>query len=112
MSLLFHKFQDSTQFCSEWSCYFLVIKDVNITSDADDNTIYQSGKNVDDVINGLQFSAEKLFHWFNDNQIKGNTDKNHLLWVQSLIKTHICEKSLGFKIDYKLTFDNHVKSIQ
>ena len=40
---------------------FLVVKDVNFASYADDNTIYQSGKTVDDVINGLQVSAEKLF---------------------------------------------------
>ena len=31
----------------------LVVKDVNFASYADDNTIYQSAKSVDDVINGL-----------------------------------------------------------
>ena len=36
-------------------------------------------KLVDDVINGLQVSAEKLFKWFSDNQMKGNTDKCHLV---------------------------------
>ena len=40
---------------------FLVVKDLNFASYADDNTIYESGKTVDDVINGLQVSAEKLF---------------------------------------------------
>ena len=40
---------------------FLVIKDVDFASYADDNTIYQSGRTVDDVINGLQVSTEKLF---------------------------------------------------
>ena len=40
------------------------MKDVNIASYADDNAVYQSGNNVDDVINGLQVSAEKLFRWF------------------------------------------------
>ena len=55
------------------------VKDVNFASYADDNTIYQSGKTVDDVINGLQVSAEKLFKWFSDNQMKGNTDKCHLI---------------------------------
>ena len=43
---------------------FLVVKDVNFASYADDNTIYQSANNVDDVINDLQLSAEKLFRWF------------------------------------------------
>ena len=35
---------------------FLIIKDVNIASYPDDNTIYQSGNNVDDVINGAKYS--------------------------------------------------------
>ena len=98
---------------------FLVAKDVNFASYVDDNTVYQSGRNVDDVINDLQLSAEKLFRWFSDNQIKGNTDKSHLTMStnntpelkvgDSLIKTSTCEKLLGVKIDYKLAFDNYVK---
>ena len=98
---------------------FLVAKDVNFASYVNDNTIYQSGRNVDDVINDLQLSAEKLFRWFSDNQIKGNTDKSHLTMStnntpelnvgDSLIKTSTCEKLLGVKIDYKLAFDNYVK---
>ena len=98
---------------------FLVAKDVNFASYVDDNTVYQSGRNVDDVINDLQLSAEKLFRSFSDNQIKGNTDKSHLTMStnntpelkvgDSLIKTSTCEKLLGVKIDYKLAFDNYVK---
>ena len=100
---------------------FLVIKDVDFASYADDNTIYQSGGNVDDVINGLKVSAEKLFKWFSDNQMKGNTDKCHLIMStknapelqigDSSIKPSNCEKLLGVKIDYKLTFDEHVNSL-
>ena len=95
---------------------FLVVKDVNFASYADDNTIYQSGRNID-----LQLSAEKLFRWFFDNQMKGNTDKCHLIMNtnntpelkvgDSLIKRSTCEKLLGVKIDYKLTFDNHVGNL-
>ena len=100
---------------------FLVFKDVNFASYADDNTIYQLGRNVDDVINDLQLSAEKLFHWFSDNHMKGNTDKCHLIMstndtpelkvVDSLINTSTCGKLIGVKIDYKLTFDNHVANL-
>ena len=46
---------------------FLVFKDVNFVSYADDNTIYESIKSVDNVINGLQVSAQKCFKWFSDN---------------------------------------------
>lgn len=84
---------------------FLLIKDVNIASCTDDNTIYQSGNNIDDVINGLQVSAEKLVHWFTDNLMKGKTDKCHLIMStnnaqetpggESLIKTCTCEEHPG-----------------
>ena len=101
---------------------FLIVKDVNFASYADDNTIHQSGRTVDDdVINDLQFSAEKLFHWFSDNQMKGNTDKLHLIMStnnrpelkigDSLDKTSTYEKLLDLKIDYKLIFDNHVANL-
>ena len=76
---------------------------------------------VDDVITELQLSAEKLFRWFSDNQIKGSTDKCNLIMStnntleletgDSLIKTSTFEKLLGVKIDYILTFDNHVSNL-
>ena len=91
---------------------FLVVKDVSFASYADDNTIYQSANDGDDVINNLGLS---------DNQMKGNTDKCHLIMStnnnpeiqvgDSLINASDCEKLLGLKIDYKLNFDNHVNSL-
>ena len=100
---------------------FLVAKDANFASYADDNTIYQSGRNVDDVTNYLQLSAEKLFRRFFDNQIKGNANKCRLIMSSnntpgleigdSLIKASTCEKLLGITIDCKLTFDNHVANL-
>ena len=107
---------------------FLVIKDVDFGSYANDtiyqsgiNTIYQSGRTVDNVNNGLKVSAEKRFQWFSNNQMKGNTDQCHLIMStnnatelqigDSSIKTSNCEKLLGVKIDYKLTFDEHVNSL-
>ena len=51
---------------SDFTQYFLsdlfpVVKDVRFASYADDNTIYHSGRNVGNVINDLQLSAEKVF---------------------------------------------------
>ena len=53
--------------------------------------------------------------------MKRNTDKCHLIEStnnapelkvgDSLIKTSTCEKLVGVKIDYKLTFDIHVASL-
>ena len=98
---------------------FLVISDTDFSSYADDNTLYDSGNSIDEVISSLQESAEKLFQWFSHNQMKGNTDKCHLIVStdkpieiqvgESLIKNSTCEKLLGVKIDNKLNFATHVK---
>ena len=58
---------------------FLIVDDIDIANYADDNTIYKEHENIDDLITSLQDSATKLFKWFDDNQMKGNTDKCHLL---------------------------------
>ena len=49
---------------------FIVISNTGFSTYADDNTIYDSGNNIDDVISCLQESAEKLFQWFSHNQMK------------------------------------------
>ena len=56
--------------------------------------------------------------------MKGNTYQCHLILMilrardsnkmqteNSLIKSSLCEKRLGFKLDHQLTFDQHVKSL-
>ena len=100
---------------------FLLLKGVNIASYADDNTFYDSCDTTEEVILSLQSSSEKLFQWLSDNQMKGNPEKCHLIMstdqsvnVQlggSLIERSDCEKMLGVKIDYKLNFDKHVKTL-
>ena len=40
---------------------FLVISDTEFSSYVDDNTIYDSGNSIDDVISSLKESSEKLF---------------------------------------------------
>ena len=98
-----------------------MISDTDSYSYADDNTVYDSGNSIDEVISSLQQSAEKLFQWFSHNQIKGNTDKCRLIVStdepievgvdEPLIKNSTCEKLLGVKIDNKLNFDTHVKGL-
>ena len=100
---------------------FLVISDTDSSSYPDDNTVYDSGNSIDEVISSLQQSAEKLFQWFSHNQMKGNTDKCRLIVStdepievgvdEPLIKNSTCEKLLGVKIDNKLNFDTHVKGL-
>ena len=98
-----------------------MVKDTDFASYADDNTIYDIGDSINDVIASLEGSSEKLFQWFSDNQFKGNTDKCHLIVSsddpteiqvgESDIKNTTCEKFLGIKIDNKLTFDEHVSGL-
>ena len=100
---------------------FLIVKDVNFASYADYNTFYDSCDTIEEVIFLLQSSSKKLFQWLSDNQMKGNTEKCHLIMSTnksfnfqlggSLIERSDCEKMLGVKIDYKLNFDNHVKTL-
>ena len=51
---------------------FLLIKDVDIASYADDSTPYIVG---DQPISALENAATSLFKWFSDNQMKANPDK-------------------------------------
>ena len=46
---------------------FLIVKDVNTTSYADDNTLYDSCDTIEEVILSLQSSSKKLFQWLSDN---------------------------------------------
>ena len=100
---------------------FLIVKDVNIASYVDGNTLYDSCDTIEEVILSLQSSSEKIFQWLLDNQIESNTKKSSLIMstyqsvnfqlAGSLIKRSDCEKMLGLKIDYKLNFDEHMKTL-
>ena len=47
---------------------FLIVKDVNIASFADDNTLYDACDIIKEVILSLQSSSKKLFQWLSGNQ--------------------------------------------
>ena len=93
---------------------FLIDKDVNIAGYADDNTLYDLCDAIEEVISSLQSSSKNLFQWLSDNQMKGNTEKFHLIMSTdksvnfqlsgSLIERSDCEKMLGVTNDYKLNF--------
>ena len=96
---------------------FFIIEDCDI----EDNTPYLSGKNVEEVLNGLENVSSNLFQWFTENELKGNASKCHLL-IRSGENVHVnigtsqiknidCERLLGIDIDCKLSFENHVNQI-
>ena len=57
--------------------YFL--EDFDNENYVDDSTSYCAGKSTEFVVNNLEQSSEILFEWFNNNYIKVNTGKSHLL---------------------------------
>ena len=57
--------------------FFFVMTD--FTSYADDNTPYCVGQTPEEVISQLEKSSKSIFEWFENNGLKGNHDKFHLL---------------------------------
>ena len=88
---------------------------------ADYTTPYTGGKNTQDVITSLGSCALVLFKWFENNLMKANSDKSHLLLSTStsstaningdIIKNSESEKLLGVTIDYKLNFEEHLTKV-
>ena len=88
---------------------FFVLKDADIASFTNDNTLYTSVKKTGELIESLEKCSNTLFQWFKGKFFKGNCDKCHLM-VSTDQKANVnmdkfniessdCEKLLGFKID-------------
>ena len=100
---------------------FFIIEDTGIASYADDNTPYVITDNIDRIIKFLEEASEILFKWFNDNLMKINADKCHLLVsTNNTVKINIgnfditnskSEKLLGVKFRHKLYFDDHISEL-
>ena len=100
---------------------FYVIRKISIANYADDTTPYTGGQNIYDVIESLENCAIILFRWFENNFMKANSDKSHLLLSKmgpfsaningNLIETSKSEKLLGVTLDYRLNFDEHLSKI-
>ena len=77
--------------------------------------------NVDDLIISLEQESNALLEWFQNNLLKSNADKCHLLVSTNnslsidvtgyRINKSDTEKPLGVKIDKKLTFNDHISDI-
>ena len=102
--------------------YFLFLEDTNIASYADDTTPYICNNNLDLVIAKLEEDSLLLIKWINNNHMKANPDKFHILLTGNdetlsvnvgdyKILNRSSEKLLGITIDSKLSFDDHVISL-
>ena len=76
---------------------FLIMKETSFASYADDNTLYVTAENLDEVIKSLEEDSIKFFQWFSDNQMKANHDKCHLL-VSG--KNNVTMDATGFKVTW------------
>ena len=100
---------------------FFTIEDTDIVSYADDNTPYMGSDTIEGIIQSLEEVSKKLFKWFDDNLMKSNADKCHLLVnTNESVKITIrdvdinnssCEKLLGMKFDNKISFDEHITNL-
>ena len=59
--------------------FFFILNDVDIASYADDNTPYVIADDINGVITSLEKASKALFEWFENNLLKSNADKCHLL---------------------------------
>ena len=58
---------------------FLSCNDIDFASYADDNTPYRTGQIPEEVISQLKKSSKSISEWFENNGMKANPDKCHLL---------------------------------
>ena len=102
---------------------FFSLKNIDVCNFADDTTPYICDQTLEGVLSRLEQNSELAVSWFNNNYMKINTDKCHLL-VSGYKHEHVWAKLgdkkiwedkevklLGINIDNELKFDNHVLDI-
>ena len=95
---------------------FYFLEDFDIANYAD-TTPYCAGKSPKFVVNNLEQSSAILFEWLNNNYMKVNTGKSHLLLSvtaaidNSSIELEDEQVLLGITIDSNLTFEDHINNI-
>ena len=100
-----------------------IAESTNVCNFADDTTFYACDRDVNSLINRLEHDSYLTIEWFENNSMKLNQDKCHLLvsgfkyenvWAK-IGKTKIWEskkqKLLGVEIDRTLSFDEHIASL-
>ena len=101
--------------------FFFVSKSTDIASYADNKTSYVCLEDMDLIIEKVELKTNDIFQWFNENAMKANADKCHLLITTNeernisiegeKIQNSKNEKLLGVTIDNKLSFTEHVHKI-
>ena len=94
---------------------------IYIPSYVNDTTPYVCLQDMDLIIEKLEVKVNDIFQWFNENAMKANADKCHLLITTNeernisiegeKIQNSKSEKLLGVTIDNKLSFNEHAHKI-
>ena len=100
---------------------FFVVESMNIANYADNATAYVCLGDIDLIIEKLKVKASDIFQWFNENAMKKNADKCHLLITTNeernisirgeKIQNSESEKLIGVTIDNKLYCTEHIHKI-
>ena len=97
---------------------FYFIDKVKLASYADDNSSYATEVNLENLLKVLETETSRVLNWFQNNEMKSNDDKCHLLVSNTndalvtlgkeCIHASKTVKLLGVNIDNELKFTNHV----
>ena len=100
---------------------FYECEDSNIANYVEDTTPHACGENIRVVISELQSLAFRLFHWFENNHMKANPGKSHILLsnkktemvkINDVVLTSCLEeKLLRITLDSELKFEKHITDI-
>ena len=103
---------------------FDFVQESDICNFADDNSIYASGKTIEEVVSKLENDMLITMEWFHNNCMAANPKKFQLMFLGTKqfskkclnIDGNICVSNkcvllLGINIDWKLNFNKHVNVI-
>ena len=86
----------------------------DIASYTDDNTPHTCDSDLYTVLNKLKNCTDSLFTWFQENHMKPNGGKCHLLVTTEKsvnVEKKKEQKLLGIKFDSSLSFEGHIASL-
>ena len=102
---------------------FLFVSSSNLSNCTDDNTLYASGFNLEEVKSCLSAAFDAVTEWFYENHMALNAGKCHFMCLGKdtrnetftfkglVMKNSKGQKILGVTIDNKLTFKSHIKNL-
>ena len=100
---------------------FYFIKDTKVANYADDNTLYTTTNNIEDLLRILENETSIILGWFRINEMKSNDDKCHLIVSnketlaitlgKEIIHSNDSVDLLGITIDKNLNFTDHISNL-